>query len=761
MSRDPGTMHVHGGFGGPGGEGYGQGTGGPGGIGLGPTLYMERVENLNIGGQKEAEIWYIFVLPLEVYPDLLTQRDQMEDTKRRTIIEWLSPLNFFLRQQDISKTHQQGTGEWLLDDPEFKGLEIKSWTSSMVLWNTNLSSLVVDHLTDQSKNKNYWSGMHLFQPQGDSDTNPGQSACQDSGDSLSGKNLLIYIILDGVDEYPAEWWSQLAKALTNLGPLKPVGYVEAPYCSNQAVLNLVTLEIRANDKDILSYVDTQVQESERLSELTADKPELHGEISSKICSSVEGMFLLAKLHIEALSKTATIKARTRDHNFFNIANIVLVHAQWCEGQLRDEILGFLREARKWQEHEVEIGWQDPPWSFDDWPHSPSLYGLLPQQILEGDMEMHSRQQPGGHDKIVQVLLDKGADVNAQGGVWKIHAAASGGHDKIVQGGRYGNALQAAASGGHDKIVQVLLDKGANVNAQGGRYGNALHAAASGGHDKIVQGGSYGNALRAAASGGHDKIVQMLLDKGANVNAQGGRYGNALQAAANEDHDKIVQVLLEKGMNAQQLHVGNALSILAFVGHHKAIEVLLDKGVDVNAQGGKYGNALQAAAHNGKANIVQLLLNKGADINAQGGEYGNALQAAACGAYQICHSIVWVLLRKGGHFGNALQAAAYKGKANIVQVLLHKGADINAQGGKYENALQAAANQGHRNIVQMLLDRGKIGMPLYHPILKTPLIQPIYNGDCQGNPSSSSISGSVLGSAPTSDPQNHTPPPLCL
>jgi hypothetical protein len=27
--------------------------------------------------------------------------------------------------------------------------------------------------------------------------------------------------------------------------------------------------------------------------------------------------------------------------------------------------------------------------------------------------------------------------------------------------------------------------------------------------------------------------------------------------------------------------------------------------------------------------------------------------------------------------------------------------------------------------QILLDRGKIGMPLYHPILKTPLIQPIY------------------------------------
>jgi ankyrin repeat protein len=61
---------------------------------------------------------------------------------------------------------------------------------------------------------------------------------------------------------------------------------------------------------------------------------------------------------------------------------------------------------------------------------------------------------GGHDKIVELLLDKGADVNAQGG-------------------EYGNALQAASLGGHDKIVELLLDKGADVNAQGGEYGNAL------------------------------------------------------------------------------------------------------------------------------------------------------------------------------------------------------------------------------------------------------------------------------------------------
>ena len=37
----------------------------------------------------------------------------------------------------------------------------------------------------------------------------------------------------------------------------------------------------------------------------------------------------------------------------------------------------------------------------------------------------------------------------------------------VQGGEYGSALQAASYGGCDQIVQRLLEKGADVNVQGG------------------------------------------------------------------------------------------------------------------------------------------------------------------------------------------------------------------------------------------------------------------------------------------------------
>ncbi|KAJ5706518.1 hypothetical protein N7536_002207 [Penicillium majusculum] len=240
----------------------------------------------------------------------------------------------------------------------------------------------------------------------------------------------------------------------------------------------------------------------------------------------------------------------------------------------------------------------------------------------------------GHDKITQMLLERGADVNAQGGF-------------------YGNILQAACSRGHNKIAQMLLERGADVNAQGGYRGNALQAACSRRYDKIAQmllergadinaqGGLYGNALQAACFGGPDKIAQILLERGADVNAQGGYYGNALQAACSRGHDKIAQILLERGadINAQGGQYGNALQAACFGGHDKIAQMLLERGADINAQGGYYGNALQAACSRGHDKIAQILLERGADVNAQGGFYGNALQAARRGEY---HHIVKLL-----------------------------------------------------------------------------------------------------------------------
>ncbi|KAK2590467.1 hypothetical protein QQS21_011854 [Conoideocrella luteorostrata] len=223
----------------------------------------------------------------------------------------------------------------------------------------------------------------------------------------------------------------------------------------------------------------------------------------------------------------------------------------------------------------------------------------------------------------RLLINKGFDVNAQGGA-------------------YSNALQAASYGGHLETVQMLLDEGADVNAQGGVYSNALQAASNGGYletvrmllnkgaDVDAQGGRFSNALQAASAKGCLEIVKLLLSKGANVNAQGGGHDNALQAASARGSLEIIKLLLGDGadVNAKGGEYGSALQAASYHGHLEIVELLLGDGADVNAKGGEYGNALQVASTMGHLEIVKLLLDKRADVNAQGGYYSSALQAAS-------------------------------------------------------------------------------------------------------------------------------------
>ena len=67
---------------------------------------------------------------------------------------------------------------------------------------------------------------------------------------------------------------------------------------------------------------------------------------------------------------------------------------------------------------------------------------------------------------MQLLIDKGADVHAQGEY-------------------HGNALYAATYEGHKAISTLLIEKGADVHAQGGYYRNVLQAARYKGHEAIA------------------------------------------------------------------------------------------------------------------------------------------------------------------------------------------------------------------------------------------------------------------------------------
>jgi ankyrin repeat protein len=112
-------------------------------------------------------------------------------------------------------------------------------------------------------------------------------------------------------------------------------------------------------------------------------------------------------------------------------------------------------------------------------------------------------------KITELLLDQGADVNAQGGM-------------------FGDALAAAVYSRHTAVAKLLIDAGANINST---------------HE------SWGTPLYQAAQDGDEATVKLLIDAGADVNAPMSKYpdwDNALQAAIGTAGEATVKLLLEGG-----------------------------------------------------------------------------------------------------------------------------------------------------------------------------------------------------------------------
>ncbi|KAF8146690.1 ankyrin repeat-containing domain protein [Mycena galopus ATCC 62051] len=343
----------------------------------------------------------------------------------------------------------------------------------------------------------------------------------------------------------------------------------------------------------------------------------------------------------------------------------------------------------------------------------------------------------GHQETVQLLLEKGAnvDLGGQGYDSALGTACYQSHQEIARlllengadvdlgGGEYGSPLGTACYQGNQEIAQLLLEKGADVNLAGGNYGSPLGAACYWGQQETVQlllengadvnlaGGEYGSALGTACYQGHQEIARLLLEKGADVNLAGGEYGNALGTACYQGHQEIAQLLLEKNadVNLEGGNYGSPLGAACYRGHQEIAQLLLEKNTDVNLGGGNYGSPLGAACYWGHQEIAQLLLENSADVNLGGGHHGSPL-GAACDQGHL--EIVQLLLNKGagvnligGDHGSALGTASYSGKQEIAQLLLEKGADPNLRGGTNGSPLVAACYWGYQEIAHLLLEKG--------------------------------------------------------
>ncbi|ODM95490.1 Ankyrin repeat and KH domain-containing protein mask [Orchesella cincta] len=260
------------------------------------------------------------------------------------------------------------------------------------------------------------------------------------------------------------------------------------------------------------------------------------------------------------------------------------------------------------------------------------------------------------------------------------------------------SLSIAAASGHYEVVEFLIARKAHIEHRDKK-----------GYTPLI----------LAADGGHEKVVELLLNNGADIEAQSERTKDtALSLACTKGRYEVVELLLKRAANKEHRNVSDytPLSLAASGGYVNIIKLLLQHGAEINSRtGSKLGiSPLMLAAMNGNTAAVKLLLDMGSDINAQIETNKNTALTLAC--FQGRHEVVQLLLERKANLEHRaktgltpLMEAANGGYVEVGKILIEKGAEVNAAPvpATRDTALTIAADKGHYRFVELLLNKGAI------------------------------------------------------
>ena len=211
-------------------------------------------------------------------------------------------------------------------------------------------------------------------------------------------------------------------------------------------------------------------------------------------------------------------------------------------------------------------------------------------------------------------------------------------------------------------------------------------------------------LMRAASAGRGDMVALMLASGADVQAKTSGGVSALMMASLGGYIEAITPLLaaKSDVNTRDNQGRTALMAAASSGEAAAIQALLDAKADVNAEDATGGTAITYAAAEGHAGVVGLLQQRGA----RAGDLELILSAGRCNA-----EIVRTFLGAGMPVDTPsagttpLIVAAGGNCADVVDLLIARGASLNAKNSDGWTPLIKAASAGHAEIVEKLLASG--------------------------------------------------------
>lgn len=260
--------------------------------------------------------------------DRIDQRQY--DQERSAILDWLTPIDYASEQNDFIRRRQPGTGQWLLESPEFK-----TWLSSMArstlfcpgipgAGKTILTAIVIDDLTTRFRDDENVGIAYIycnFRRQAEQTAEDllmsllkqlaqGQSVLPGIVKSLFDRHTVsrtrpkfqdilnalrltivlyskIWIVIDALDECNSR--SRLLAEILEFKSIFGAKVFATSRFSSDIVDKLgdfISLEIRASPEDIHRYIDGHISQ---LPSFVARNPQLQEEVKNRIVNTVDGM----------------------------------------------------------------------------------------------------------------------------------------------------------------------------------------------------------------------------------------------------------------------------------------------------------------------------------------------------------------------------------------------------------------------------------------------------------------------------------------
>ncbi|KAJ7589691.1 hypothetical protein C8J56DRAFT_1164339 [Mycena floridula] len=244
---------------------------------------------------------------------------KLDDQEFRAFLNWLSPLDFQQTQKKVFSQHTTGTGKWFLEAPKFQ-----HWIEGSVrlLWcpgdpgagKTVISSIILDHL----QQKVAQSGVGIacvFCDYNHAEMQTEQQLLYSIAKQLCFKSGSFHDIFTSRKSRPEDLASITESLRAVLELYTHCQHLQLLITSRRHI-SPQTLEftehssinISAQNQDIESYIIQMIKEPGRFNRLVNSDDTLKTDIIAGVTKKASGMFLLARLHVDALASKLTKRA---------------------------------------------------------------------------------------------------------------------------------------------------------------------------------------------------------------------------------------------------------------------------------------------------------------------------------------------------------------------------------------------------------------------------------------------------------------------